>query len=127
MDLEPNRIGVNMAHTSEPWECDKAFCSEHNTETQAIYHRDGFHVMEVVETGCRCGDESVSEEDAERIVTCVNACKGIPNGMPTGSVKELADMLDEVTQFLGDLEHGNRKSTPEGTYGRVAKVLAKFY
>ena len=60
-------------HTELPWEVSSAVCGEHKTETVAIYHYPSESVcVEVIETGCKCGDEALSIEDAQLIVTAVN-------------------------------------------------------
>ena len=60
-------------HTELPWVTSTASCVKHRTETVAIYHYPSeVKCVEVVETGCKCGDEALSAEDAEFIVRAVN-------------------------------------------------------
>lgn len=60
-------------HTPTPWIVSSAICGEHNTETVSIYHYPREAVCyEVVETGCKCDDEALTEADARHIVHCVN-------------------------------------------------------
>ena len=55
-----------MNHSKEPWTVDI------NSNDAWIKQADGQHI-----TGYGNGEVSVA--DAERIVACVNACRGIPN------------------------------------------------
>jgi hypothetical protein len=67
-DLKKLREVAERA-TPGPWEIEEAVCGEHGTSTTAIYHRHNYHVYEVIETGCSCGDEAISPADADFIAT----------------------------------------------------------
>jgi hypothetical protein len=62
--------------TPGAWEVERAFCGDHGTETLAVYNRTltgGIHhIREVIETGCKCGDEAITWPDAELIAAAIN-------------------------------------------------------
>lgn len=59
--------------TARPWMVSSAICGKHDTETVSIYHYPcDAACYEVVETGCKCGDEALTEANARHIVHCVN-------------------------------------------------------
>lgn len=60
--------------TPGPWESSEAYCGDHDNTTVSIYHYpQENHTVEVLETGCKCGDEAISKENADFIVALVNA------------------------------------------------------
>jgi len=64
---------MTSKHTELPWVVSEASCGIHDSETVAIYHYpDSVSIVEVVETGCKCGDEALSKDDADYIVLCAN-------------------------------------------------------
>jgi hypothetical protein len=80
-------------HTKTPWIVSKAVCHEHHTETVAIYHYPNpRHCIEVLETGCKCGDESLTEADANYIVEAVNA------------YEELKQQRDELLAAINEMD-----------------------
>lgn len=99
---------TDSKHTPEPWEVSDAMCGRHSTSTVAIYHYDAArsHCTEVVEAGCKCGDEAVSKENARRIVACVNACAGIPTYQLLGVTDRpvlLGDVVDVIRKQRDEL------------------------
>lgn len=55
-------------HTKEPWLCDK--------RTVYALNKKGFNIFSAVVQDCRTSNSEM-EENARRIVACVNACEGI--------------------------------------------------
>lgn len=55
-------------HTKEPWLCDK--------RTVYALNKNGFDIFSAVVQDCRTSNSEM-EENARRIVACVNACEGI--------------------------------------------------
>ena len=55
-------------HTKEPWLCDK--------RTVYTLNKKGFNIFSAVVQDCRTSNSEM-EENARRIVACVNACEGI--------------------------------------------------
>ncbi|HEX7047001.1 MAG TPA: hypothetical protein VF275_05470 [Gammaproteobacteria bacterium] len=75
--------------TAGPVEVSKAICPEHQTETLAIFaHPNPSHCVEVLETGCKCGDEAMNEADAQFWVAARNAAN---------EIGELRDLCRKIT------------------------------
>ena len=59
---------VAKAATPGPWEASQAYCSEYDTWTRAVYYYPSEnYCVEVIETGCDCGDEVVGPVDTKFI------------------------------------------------------------
>lgn len=59
-------IEAGKKATPGPAEVSKAICPEHQTETLAIFaYPSEYNCVEVMETGCKCGDEAMNEADAQ--------------------------------------------------------------
>ena len=76
-----------MKHTKEPWV----------TENELIDSAEGYAVAR-----CHWGNGDQGEEDAKRIVACVNACVGMEN-----PVEEIAELRKQLVW------HDATKETPE--------------
>lgn len=76
-------------HTKEPWLCDK--------RTVYALNKKGFNIFSAVVQDCRTSNSEL-EENARRIVACVNACEGISteNLEDNLPVKELARQYNEA-------------------------------
>lgn len=113
--------------TPGPWEVSGACCGEHGTETVSIYHTDtskGFrHIHEVVETGCACGDEAVTPDNAALIVAAVNALPGLLDELAiltTGGVIEVAVRNPSVRDYC---EHWEGRAL--AAESRASALLAR--
>lgn len=83
-----------------PWEIDHAVCGKHETQVLSIYHRpNDCTTLEVVEPGCECGDEAMSEANALHIVHCVNHHAELVEAL-----REAADSLEHDHMAQRDLK-----------------------
>jgi hypothetical protein len=116
--------------TPGPWEVSAAICGQHHTETVAIYHRDrskGFDfIHEVVESGCKCGDDAISEANAALIVAAVNALPAL-----LARLDSLAGELDAALFSYGEmagqmLEQKLRAESAERERDALREALAEL-
>ncbi len=96
-------------HTKEPWLCDK--------RTVYALNKNGFNIFSAVVQDCRTSNSEM-EENARRIVACVNACEGISteNLEDNLPVKELADRYNAVLKQRDMLLDVLRKTADDLAY-----------
>ncbi len=83
-----------MKHTKEPWV----------TEDEFIDSVEGYAVAR-----CRWDNGDQGEEDAKRIVACVNACKGLTNEvLEAGIVKDGIVSLSTSIELKSETYCGER-------------------
>lgn len=88
-------------HAKEPWRIE---VKPHYGSMEEYLDLVDSAGISIVDVGSPCRDEGsypdLSREDAERIVACVNACRGIPTEvLARGNVKMLVEMAQ---QFSGN-------------------------
>ena len=84
-------------HTPEPWKYEKelsAWCDEWLISMDAGDRGRGICIAET-----RPGSAAGGQENASRIVTCVNACAGMAD--PAAEIAELKRQRDELLVALG--------------------------
>lgn len=93
--------------TSEPWRVESADHGVWITSPDAgvgdicdLYHYTRISDDDGVDTF----QKDNAEANAQRIVTCVNACQGAPAMIQPGATKALADALEEVIA-ISDRKH----------------------
>ena len=97
-----------MAHTKEPWRS--------HSSVVTLNNQGGFDLRGAPN----------AEENAARIVACVNACAGIPNGnLEKGGVLEtVIKERDELLQALKHIEFATKPEPDDGSYHENAWSLA---
>ncbi len=91
------------AHTAEPWHCDTGFIVAPDPSGQ---HPD-IYIAEIVreDDEGRIAPYEQHEANARRIVTAVNACKGIDTeALERGIIADLRHLLGEPVSAAGDLD-----------------------
>lgn len=113
--------------TPGPWEVSAAICGQHHTETVSVYHVDTSkgcrHIHEVVEAGCKCGDDAISEANAALIVAAVNALPALLDRLDSlaGENERLGAALDDAN--AGWRDERRRASAAEAEVARLRELL----
>lgn len=88
-------------HTKEHWLCDK--------RTVYALNKNGFDIFSAVVQDCRTSNSEM-EENARRIVACVNACEGIETDelnayrvMSAKEYREIERQRDELLKIAKDV------------------------
>ena len=100
-------------HTPEPWRVGRPGTVVSDTPVPGMGGSDAVEYY-----GGHLIGESIIEENARRIVACVNACAGM--GDPTAEIAELKRQRDEL---LAALEEAVKYLEPRVSGGRVGVSL----
>lgn len=99
-----------VKHTPEPWMADLE-------DYASVIDSDGICVCEMPPY-TRSPNREKARANAERIVACVNACKGInPEAVP--------DLLDALKEALYTLDEGNAERPEDSRYRHLWDVVFK--
>ena len=90
-----------MKHTKEPWV----------TEDEFVDSVEGYSVAR-----CHWDNGDQGDEDAKRIVACVNACAGMKN-----PIEEIAELKKQLVW------HNATKEKPEERLLVIVRTKSKFY
>lgn len=101
---------MSIIHTPGPWALELRY--GHGTGTRPVITAPSADRVAICS---RRGQMQDAEENAKRIVNCVNACDGVPNvNLPPGSVQKMIDVLINIIRACPwDQETREMPSGPE--------------